>query len=106
MDRKVLENKFQNDIENGYYESKKIKYNPTYFWRMVGDIGAYQAAKKLIHMTTPSEGFTTLWELKRLDLSVEAVVLKPEYAPLFSDKERQICVERLLEYGYDIQNNA
>jgi hypothetical protein len=32
-----------------------------------------------------SRGFTTLWELKRLDLSVEAYVLRPTYALPFMD---------------------
>ena len=47
-----------------------------------------------------SDGFTTLWELKRLDLSVEAYVLRPEYAPLFTEEERGIARARLRQYGY------
>ena len=43
--------------------------------------------------------FTTLWELKRLDLSVEAFVLRSEYAPLFTEEERGIARARLKEYG-------
>jgi len=38
-----------------------------------------------------SDGFTTLWELRPLDLSVEAYVLRPEYAPLFTEEERGIA---------------
>jgi hypothetical protein len=47
-----------------------------------------------------SDGFTTLWELKRLDLSVEAFVLRPEYAPLFTEEERAIARARLRQYEY------
>ena len=46
--------------------------------------------------------FTTLWELKRLDLSVEAYVLRSEYAPLFTKEERGVARARLKEYGYPI----
>jgi len=46
-----------------------------------------------------SNGFTTLWDRKRLDLSVEAYVLRPEYAPLFTEEERGIARARLMEYG-------
>ena len=41
---------------------------------MLHDIGAVQTAWQLINASQPSEGYTRLWELKRLDLSVEAVV--------------------------------
>jgi hypothetical protein len=42
-----------------------------------------------------SDGFTTLLELKQLDLSVEAFVFRPEYAPFFTE-EREIARARLL----------
>jgi len=100
MDVKLLEKKFHNDMEYIYLAAKKLKYNPTYFWRMVCEKGGCQAAKQLIHTDTPSEGFTTLWELGRLDLSVEAHVIKSEYATLFTDDERRICIERLEAYGF------
>src|SRR5206468_10560498 len=44
---------------------------------------------------------TALWERKRLDLSVEAVMLQPEWHPLFSDAEREIARRRLAEYGFE-----
>jgi hypothetical protein len=47
-----------------------------------------------------SDGFTTLWKLQRVDLSVEAYVLRPEYAPLFTEEERAIARARLKGYGY------
>jgi len=47
-----------------------------------------------------SDGFTTPWELKRLDLSVEAFVLRPEYAPLFAEEERSSARACLKGYGY------
>lgn len=49
-----------------------------------------------------TDGFTTLWENHRLDLSVEANVLKPEYESLFSEEERRICRDRLEAYGYNM----
>ena len=76
------------------------EYNAGYFWQMVCEKGGLQTAKHLIHTEQPSEGFSKLWELKRLDLSVEAHVIKPEYKELFTDAEQQICLARLEEYGY------
>ena len=37
---------------------------------------------------------------KRLDILMEALVLKTEFAPLFSEDERRIARERLEAYGY------
>ena len=36
----------------------------------------------------------------RLDLTVEAQVLRPEFADLFSEDERDLCRRRLTDYGY------
>jgi hypothetical protein len=99
---KDLENKFHSEMVQIYLNAKKLKYNASYFWQMVSEKGGYWTAKHLIHTDSPSDGFTRLWELNRLDLSVEAHALKPEYHPLFTDEERQVCVNRLKEYGYKV----
>ena len=49
---------------------------------------------------TPSDGFTELWELKRLDISVEARALKPEFRNLFSASELAVCRRRLGDYKW------
>lgn len=101
--QKELESRFHNDMVQIYLAAKKLKYNASYFWQMVTEKGGYMTAKHLIHTEAPSEGFSKLWDLKRLDLSVEAHVLKPEYNPLFTDEERQICIDRLKEYNYKVE---
>lgn len=40
---------------------------------------------------------------KRLDLTVEALVLQPKWATLFSEHELQTARKRLAEYGYEPQ---
>jgi len=96
--------KFNNDMVNIYYTASKLGYTPTYFWQMVQKLGGYEAAKKLIYTKNPSSGLTRLWDLMRLDLSVEAHVIMPEYNELFTDDERRICTERLIEFGYNPSN--
>lgn len=59
------------------------------------------AARQLINDRHPSEGFTRLWELKRLDLAVEALVLREPWAGLFTPEELLRARERLLDYEYD-----
>lgn len=97
-----LEMKFHEEMKNIYFSGKReIGYNAARFWQLVCDKGGVQAAKILIAKDGGSDGFVTLWENKRLDLSVEAHVLDPEYRDLFTDAERQICKERLESYGYE-----
>lgn len=62
--------------------------------------GGVEAARSLILKDGGTDGFAKLWELGRLDLSVEALVLKDEYKELFTDHEREACRYRLKEYNY------
>jgi hypothetical protein len=48
----------------------------------------------------PSEGFTTLWSHHRLDMTVEARVLRDEFEGLFTDDDRQRARDRLALYGW------
>ena len=97
-----LDNKFNEDMKNIYFTAKRdIGYTATRFMQLVSQKGGLLAAKQLIAKEGGTYGFEVLWENKRLDLSVEALVLKLEYEPLFSDNERKLCRDRLVKFGYD-----
>lgn len=99
----TLENKFHEDMKNIYFNAKKeLKYNASRFFQLVSREGGLKAAKQLISKSEGTYGFEVLWENKRLDLSVEALVLRPEYHELFTEEEREICKNRLREFGYEI----
>lgn len=87
----------------GVYERARdeANYNANYFIRMVSEQGGLSAAEQLLSASQPSQGFTALWEAGRLDLSVEAVVLRPEYSSLFSRQQLQTARRRLADYGYE-----
>lgn len=96
-----LENKFHEEMNNIYFTAKKeLKYNASRFVQLVAREGGLKAAKQLISKSGGTYGFEVLWENNRLDLSVEALVLKHEYNDLFTDEEREICRKRLIEFGY------
>lgn len=86
------------------YERAKSEagYTATRLLELVSQLGGVNAARQLLAAPKPSDGFTTLWEKGRLDLSVEAHVLKPEFAQLFSREESDIARRRLAEYGYTV----
>jgi len=67
---------------------------------MVAEHGGLGAARLLLHASSVSDGFTTLWEHHRLDLGVEAHVARKEFTSLFTDEERRIATRRLTQYGY------
>ena len=81
-------------------QKKECGYNAVRFMQLVAEKGGVAAAKQLISKSGGTDGFATLWEHGRLDLSVEAHVLKDEYRDLFTNDEREMCRNRLLEFGF------
>jgi hypothetical protein len=75
-------------------------YNATYFHNMLAQLGPLEAARKLLAAPAVSDGFAALWERGRMDLTVEAIVSDPRFAPLFSESEIEIARRRLEQFGY------
>ena len=99
----TLEKQFEQEMVDIYMTAKKERgYNASRFLQMISAKAGLAAAKQLISKPGGTEGFTTLWEHGRLDLSVEAHVLKPEYNGLFTDADRKLCKDRLEQFGYHI----
>src|SRR6266849_6687294 len=84
------------------YERAKTEchYNASRFVQMVAERGGLDTARYLLHATGLSDGFTALWQCNRLDLTVEAYVLKPEWQGLFTQGEIAIARKRLSDLGY------
>ena len=90
------------DLANRIKEETEDEYDPTLFRRMVANDGGLVAAQMLIHKGQVSDGYTKLWELGRLDLTLEAQILKnKKYYPLFTEEELETCKNRLKDYEYD-----
>ena len=75
-------------------------YDARYFVGMLSTYGGLGTAKRLLATADASSGFTALYERGRLDLIVEAFVIKPEFASLFTDDEIDIARERLRQLGF------
>lgn len=97
----TLESRFHEEMLGLYDQSAEVNYHPTYFRRMVLEQGGLAAAKSLLNAPEISDGFTTLWNKGRLDLSVEAVALRYEWRVLFSAKELLTAKQRLVDARYD-----
>jgi hypothetical protein len=79
-----LEAQFQRAMLSLYQRTKQeVGYNARHFLRMIVEQGGVAAAKRLVMTDHPSDGFSYLWEHRRLDLTVEALVIAPEFDTLF-----------------------
>jgi hypothetical protein len=67
---------------------------------MITTLGPLRAAKRLVAGDLGWEGFAALSIAGRLDLSIEAQVLRPDLAALFDDGDRQRARARLAQVGY------
>ena len=83
-----------------YVQAKQIGYTAVRFHQMLTEHGGVETARRLLPQT--SDGFTELWRRKRLDLTVEALVLQPRWARLFSVNELGMARSRLSECGWKI----
>jgi hypothetical protein len=96
-----LERRFHRAMVSIYETAKReLGYNATRFLQMISEQGGLATARQLLWDDKPSDGFTTLWERKRLDLTVEAHVIAPEFAPLFTEADHERAINRLREYGW------
>lgn len=97
-----IERKFNTAMTDVYRKAdRECGYRATRFLQMLSEKGGVKTAKELVSKEGGTEGFLKLWQLGRLDLSVEALVLKDEYNRLFTEDELTLCKERLEKYNYD-----
>ena len=71
---------------------------PSILYQMIGNYGGVEAARRIVQCMTVT--FEKLWEAQRLDLSVEAVVLQPQWAELFDPNDLVIAKQRLTDAGF------
>jgi hypothetical protein len=97
------EREFHREAVDGADRLKReIGYNPTRFNQMVSELGGPEAARQLLKGRDASDGFTTLWEAGRLDMSVEAAALLPWYEELFTEQQRSVARRRLVGHRFDV----
>lgn len=92
-----LANEFEEGMRNLYRTIvAETKYRPTALNQMIDQNGGVTTAKRLIYSDIPSDGYAKLWELNRLDLTVEGFVLaNPQWHPLFTELELTKATTRL-----------
>lgn len=87
-------------VEQTVEVCKQIDYNPTRFQVMLKQHGAVGALRILLDAKDPSDGFGTLLMKGRLDLTAEAIALRPEYQRHFTKAQRDRARHRLAGTPY------
>lgn len=95
------EAEFEMAIHDMCREARLIGYNPVRFQQMLAEQGALATGHQLLTSKRFHDGFTRLWHLNRLDISVECVVLNPTFRTLFSTEELGEVRRHLRELGFD-----
>jgi hypothetical protein len=98
----ALDTAFDEEMLGIYQRAlSEAKYPATRFLHMLHEHRGVRTAKILINADSVSEGYTALWERKRLDLTVEAVIHdNPKWHSLFTADELAKCTKRLTDYRY------
>jgi hypothetical protein len=66
------------------------------------EYGAVAMTHRHLKSKFASASFTRLWEMGRLEISIEAIVLRREFRQLYSDEELRVARERLSNKGYNL----
>ena len=97
----TLEAEFTAALHGTVEAARERKYNPAYFLKMLGEHGGVETARRLIARRDPQAGLMTLWELGLLNDSMEAVMLRSRFRPLFIEEELAEAKQRLEDLGMD-----
>lgn len=82
-------------------ECRVLKYHPTVWEGMIDQLGAVEAAMRLLRTGDVQPGFERLVKLGRHDLTIEASVLHPEWDGLFSNDVKDAARWRLRHAGFE-----
>jgi len=98
----ALELQFHRAMISIYERARdECNYNATRFLKMVAEQGGLNTARALLGTRELPEGFTALWELGRLDLTMEAMIVEnPMWHLLFTEEELATARKRLTDCGY------
>lgn len=97
----ALEKKLQDEvIKNCEKAEKEYGCKMTRFLETINRFGIVRTAQEIIRKGRTSDGFNKLAEVKKVGLTMEAVIVKPQYAELFTDEEVNYCYELLCEKEY------
>jgi len=85
---------FAEQLMETYRNCDRLGYRPTGMLQMIHEHGAIETARRLI-TNPPSEGFSRLAAMNRLDLAIESIVQQEPWRALFTDDELRRAARKL-----------
>ncbi|MGC3859893.1 AAA domain-containing protein [Micromonospora chersina] len=96
VDRRSLEARFHREMVRICQRARdEVSYHPSLLLRLVTEKGGLASVRQLLHNPAVSDGFTALWERGRVDLTAEALALRPEFHALFTEQELTVARSRV-----------
>jgi hypothetical protein len=95
-----LQAEFQEALRGLLRESREIDPLSLYMLKRLDEEGGLPMAKRVLASSAQQTGLMRLWREERLEISVEALVLRPEFRVLFSADELSEARKRLSVLGY------
>ncbi|HWA67414.1 MAG TPA: hypothetical protein VG899_13725 [Mycobacteriales bacterium] len=96
-----LDHEFHVESEAAIAECRSLGYTPTVWISMLSQVGAAEAARRLLVSGDIQSGFSRLVALGRPELTVEWAALNPRWEPLFDDQHREAARWRLRQAGVE-----
>jgi len=97
-----LESDLEYDFIKAIEESRKIhaKIDFDFVLNFIKSYGAIGATKRLMQTGTDKiqSGFKKMWELNRMDLTFESIIVKEKYKVLFDENTVKTALERLKKF--------
>jgi hypothetical protein len=92
-----LEEELDRELHDTYEAGRERHYIAHYFLQMLEEYGGLGTARRLLSNAEPQTGLYKMWELRLINKSLEAVVLKEKYRTLFTKEELTEARRRLDE---------
>lgn len=90
-----LAEEFEHRLGASIRECVELGYHPHRFEEMLRTSDGVTVAKHLIASGDLQDGLRRLKKMKRLDLSMEQIMLDPKFEPLFAIEQREAAEWRL-----------
>ncbi len=90
-----LESEFENRLHDSIRESIRLGYNPTRFVEMMNAHGGRDTAKRLVASGEIQDGLRRIVQMGHPELSVESIMLEPQFGLLFTKQELDAAQWRL-----------
>jgi hypothetical protein len=95
----LLEQQWDAAMEGSYQRAgDEVGYWAGRFRQMLTRRGGLGTARQILRTKVASDGYTRLRQAGRLDLTVEAYMVRPEFAPLFTEAEVEQARIRIAFY--------